>query len=234
MRLGRLKIPAHDGPARRQPIPQKPCDYCLHAGTRRNRTSQKYGSLGMSKLALVPAHTGMSTFTSASIGSLDATLSANEVTAAIAALSDADKTVLVKIARFYGRKSRYAHEDLIQEAICRVLEGRRAWPRELPGRVFLGGVMRSIAWEWKDELVGTESDVGDDGAAERGANAWLDTKTIVGQFDDDPLAQRMVLGMMEGLRGDELEQASGLADKEYQSKRKKIRRRLEKMMLAVM
>jgi hypothetical protein len=37
-----------------------------------------------------------------------------------------------------------------------------------------------------------------------------------------------------GLRGEELEQASGLTDTEYQSKRKKIRRRLEKMMMTVM
>src|SRR5262245_24641668 len=123
MRLGRLKIPAHDGPARRQPIPKNLVITACMRGLAAIGPPKKYGSLAMSKLALVPAHTGMSTFTSASIGSLDATLSANEVTAAIAALSDADKTALVKIARFYGRKSRYAHEDLIQEAICRVLEG---------------------------------------------------------------------------------------------------------------
>jgi DNA-directed RNA polymerase specialized sigma24 family protein len=163
-----------------------------------------------------------------------ATLSNQEIAAAIQALTDADKTAVVKIARFYSQRSQYAHEDLLQEAICRVLEGRRAWPRELSGRIFLGGVMRSIAWEWKSELVDTELDASDDGAAERGANAWLDAKSIVAQFNDDPPAQKIVVGMMEGLRGEELEQASGLTDTEYQSKRKKIRRRLEKMMMTVM
>jgi len=150
----------------------------------------------------------MSTFASVLIEPDSTTLSVQEVAAAVEALTDADKAALVKIARFYSQRSQYAHEDLIQEAICRVLEGRRAWPRELPGRVFLGGVMRSIAWEWKNELVDTETDASDDGAAERGANAWLDAKSIVAHFNDDPLAQRIVIRMMEGLWGEELEQAS--------------------------
>jgi DNA-directed RNA polymerase specialized sigma24 family protein len=184
--------------------------------------------------ALLLATGIMSTFASALMEPDSTTLSVQEVAAAIQALTDADKTAVVKIARFYSQRSQYAHEDLLQEAICRVLEGRRAWPRELSGRVFLGGVMRSIAWEWKSDLVDEELDVSDDGAAERGANAWLDAKSIVAQFNDDPLAQKIVVGMMEGLRGEELEQASGLTDTEYQSKRKKIRRRLEKMMMTVM
>jgi RNA polymerase sigma-70 factor (ECF subfamily) len=188
----------------------------------------------MSELTLLSAQTGMSEFTTASIASRGATLSPREIAVAIDALTGADKTALVKIARFYSQRTQYAHEDLVQEAICRVLEGRRAWPRGLPGKVFLGGVMRSIAWEWKDELVETESDAGDDGAGERGTNAWLDAKSILAQFNDDPPAQTIVVGMMEGLRGEELEQASGLTDTEYQSKRKKIRRRLEKMMMTVM
>jgi DNA-directed RNA polymerase specialized sigma24 family protein len=188
----------------------------------------------MSELGLHTAQTVMGTFTRASIAPPGANLSPHEIAVAIEALTDAEKTALVKIARFYSQRTQYAHEDLVQEAICRVLEGRRAWPRELPGKVFLGGVMRSIAWEWKDEMVETESDAGDDGAGERGTNALLDAKSIIAQFNDDSPAQSIVVGMMEGLRGEELEQASGLTDTEYQSKRKKIRRRLEKIMMTVM
>jgi RNA polymerase sigma-70 factor (ECF subfamily) len=188
----------------------------------------------MSELTLNPAHLDMSEFTTASAASGGATLSRQEIAVAINTLSDADKTALMRIARLYARRTQYAHDDLVQEAVCRVLEGRRSWPREISGKVFLCGVMRSIAWEWKDELLDTERDAGDEGAEERGTNARLDAKMIVGQFNDDPIAQRIVVGMMEGMRGDELEEASGLTETDYQSKRKKIRRRLEKLMTTVM
>ena len=59
--------------------------------------------------------------------------------------------------------------------------------------------------------------------------AKIDALKIVMLFDDDPVAQKIVVGMMEGARGEELEQASGLDKTEYESKRKKIRRRIEKL-----
>jgi len=74
-----------------------------------------------------------------------------EVSRALRDLSAKDKTLLVKIARAYAWKTSYGHEDLIQEALTRVLEGKRAWPRKLPVAVFLRGVMRSIASDWPPE-----------------------------------------------------------------------------------
>src|SRR3974377_448817 len=71
-----------------------------------------------------------------------------EVLRALRSLSTEHKTLLVKIARAYAWKTSYGHEDLIQEALTRVLEGKRAWPRKLPIVVFLRGVMRSIASDW--------------------------------------------------------------------------------------
>src|SRR5262249_1839720 len=74
-----------------------------------------------------------------------------EVSQAISYLSTEQKTLLVKIAKAYVWKTGYGYEDLIQEAFARVLEGKRAWPRNLPIVVFLRGVMRSIASDWLPE-----------------------------------------------------------------------------------
>ena len=61
-----------------------------------------------------------------------ATLSQAEVVKTLKALTDGDKTALMKIARAYATKTSYGHEDLFQEAICRILSGTRAWPRNVP------------------------------------------------------------------------------------------------------
>jgi hypothetical protein len=57
----------------------------------------------------------------------------------------------------------------------------------------------------------------------------IEVKRIMSLIDDDPIAQKIVVGMMEGARGEELQQASGLSPTEYESKRRKIRRRIEKL-----
>jgi hypothetical protein len=158
-------------------------------------------------------------------------LSPVEIGKALESLTDGQKTALSKIARVYARKTPYGYEDLINEAICRVLDGKRAWRRGLPVILFLGGVMRSIAWEWKKDLHEEEIDVGDEGAGERGVVSKIDVMRIVALFNDDPIAQRLVMGMMEGARGEELLETSGLSQTEYESKRKKIRRRIEKLSL---
>jgi RNA polymerase sigma-70 factor (ECF subfamily) len=161
----------------------------------------------------------------------DARLSPAEVVETIRSLGDGEKSALVKIARAYAGKTPYNAEDLIQEAFTRVLEGRRAWPRDVPVVLFLGGVVRSIAWEWRAEPPNRGPDGGDAGAEERSAIARIDAGKIVALFEDDPLAQRIVVGWMEGMRGEELERVSGLSKTDYESKRRKIRRRIEKLSL---
>jgi hypothetical protein len=59
--------------------------------------------------------------------------------------------------------------------------------------------------------------------------AKIDLKQIIPFFDDDPVAQKILLGMAEGGRGEDLQEVSGLSPTEYESKRKKIRRRIEKL-----
>jgi hypothetical protein len=59
--------------------------------------------------------------------------------------------------------------------------------------------------------------------------ASIDMAKIVAMFADDLVAQKIVIAMMEGARGEELQRSSGLGKVEYESKRKKIRRRIEKL-----
>src|ERR1700722_682653 len=114
-----------------------------------------------------------------------AVLSPAEAEAAIRSLTSADKIALMKIARLYAKKTPYDHEDLLQEAICRVLAGARAWPRHLAALPFLWGVVRSIAWEWKSELPEAAPDGADPQSEERRAIAGLDVAKVIALFDDD-------------------------------------------------
>jgi RNA polymerase sigma-70 factor (ECF subfamily) len=150
-----------------------------------------------------------------------------ELVAAIAQLTAGEKIAIMKIARLYARGTPFDHEDLIHEAFARVLEGRRIWPGHLAAVKFFGGVLRSIAWEWRRDRHGEVPPV--ETATDPGApDAALDAEKVVALFDDDPVAKRIVLAMMEGARGEELQAISGLNRTEYQSKRTKIRRRIDK------
>jgi DNA-directed RNA polymerase specialized sigma24 family protein len=155
--------------------------------------------------------------------------STDEIYEVFQSLKDTHKTALIKIARAFARKTSYGHEDLIQEAYVRVLGGKREWPRTVAAVPFLCGVMRSIAWDWRTESHDVHTDVEAIGYEDHTAAVRIDTQKIIGIFNDDPAAQRIIRAMMEGARGEELRELSGLTQTEYESKRTKIRRRLEKM-----
>jgi hypothetical protein len=91
------------------------------------------------------------------------------------------------------------------------------------------GVMRSIAWEWKRKDDPLDEDIGDKGAEERTLLDRNHAMKIIKALDDDPIAQKILVAIMEGARGEELLKRSGLSPTDYESKRKKIRRRIEKL-----
>ena len=158
-----------------------------------------------------------------------APLSHAELIAIIQAVSEADKIALMKIARLYARRTPFDPDDLLQEAICRVLSGKRVWARGAPFLSFFVSVIRSIAWEWKSEPHEEVIDAPDPRCGKSPMMASIDMAKIVAMFADDLVAQKIVIGMMEGARGEELQCSSGLGKLEYESKRKKIRRRIEKL-----
>ena len=160
-----------------------------------------------------------------------ASYSRAEIAQAIKSLAVEHKTALIKVARVYARRTVYGHEDLIQEAFMRVLDGRREWPRGLHVVPFLCGVMRSIAWDWRLEVRDEGVEMEATGSEEGQAIARLDAQKVIDLFKDDPIAQKILIGMVDGARGEDLRELSGLTRTEYESKRTKIRRRLEKVPL---
>ena len=149
-------------------------------------------------------------------------LSEAEVRNEINSLTAGERTKLIKIARHYG-KGRISFEepdDLVQEAICRVLAGKRKWPRDLEKLKFLAGVIKSIAGDRKREqalkrtvLLDEEREVGVD--YEVGIGVTRDVKRIMSLFDDDPIAQKLLMGMADGTRGEDLARAIGVLSRSW-------------------
>lgn len=165
-----------------------------------------------------------------------ASYSQAEIAQAIRSLAVEHKTALVKVAAVYARRTVYGYEDLIQEAFMRVLDGRREWPRGIHAVQFFRNVMRSIAWDWRvlnrdDETQLDETQLDETSSQEDRSIARIDAQKVVAYFDDDAIAQKILVGMMDGMRGEDLRKLSGLSGTEYESKRAKIRRRLEKVSL---
>jgi RNA polymerase sporulation-specific sigma factor len=160
-------------------------------------------------------------------------MTAGEVAESLRSLTARQKAILMKLARDNEGKTgaAYSAGDLIQEAFSRVLEGKRTWRRGLPAEIFLGGVIRSIAseWRWKgraERPIEDDDDFNDGGADARGAEARIDLPRIVRLFEDDTTAQKIIEAMMDGLQGEDIENACGIYGQAYQSKRRKIRRRV--------
>jgi DNA-directed RNA polymerase specialized sigma24 family protein len=154
-------------------------------------------------------------------------LSRVEIDNAMGVLTAAEKTRIMKIAAQYARMTPYEAEDLYQEASLRAMDGRRKWPRGLPATTFFWGVIRSIASEWKRK--DDSPDIGDEEAEERRLLDRNHAMKIIKAFDDDPIAQRILVAIAKGARGEELLKLSGLSLIGYESKRKKIRRCIEKL-----
>lgn len=165
-------------------------------------------------------------------------LSRAEIDNAIKSLTAGEKAAIVRIAKYFERD--FEARDLIQEAYLRILDGRREWPRGLSAPTFFYGVIRSVASEWtkkrKKEVPIEAIDIEDKQqaaergrAAERGILAKFDVMRIIALFEDDPIAKEIVIAEMDGARGEELLKLSGLSLTEYESKRRKIRRRIDKL-----
>lgn len=155
----------------------------------------------------------------------------DEIRSIFETLTDAQKTRLMKLAWGYASKIGPSHAppDLVNEAWLRALDGRRVWPRSVGVVKFMDGVMRSIAWEWRANPGHADVDPDTIPTSDPSVEMSLEMKKILTKFNDDPIAQKMITGLAEGLRGEELKLLCELTEKEYETIRKKIRRRLEKL-----
>ena len=165
---------------------------------------------------------------------------------ALRQLSDAALLQLGKIARLRAIGLHAVDgQDLLNEAIVRMLDGSRRRPRDVPLVVFLGQTMRSIAsdhWRRLEKPVviaaselGANQQTGElvmDNAADPGsspecqASAAETLARIDEVFRDDDDALRVLAGMAIGRSPQEIQAETGMDKTRYASTQRRIRRRL--------
>jgi DNA-directed RNA polymerase specialized sigma24 family protein len=165
---------------------------------------------------------------------------------AIAAMSDTDLVRLAALARLWSRglPDELGWTDILNEAIVRVLDGSRPWPRHVPLLAFLSGVMRSICDDhWRRarrEALRRHGDVADldpiigDGAPdpERMLAAAQALAAINRLFAADKQALQVIAGLSEGLTAAEICRRYGFEQRDYDTTRKRMRRKLMRHGLA--
>ncbi|MEQ8353983.1 MAG: hypothetical protein RH942_00485 [Kiloniellaceae bacterium] len=166
--------------------------------------------------------------------------------AAINSLSDAGFVRLRKKAMHRAMGTGLEADDLLNEAIRRTLdEGGRSCPSDVPIDVYLDNAMRSIAngerakylrslpsGDGHDEgsVIGSVSDCRPSPAEV--ALAKIDLEEIVRRiesiFAEDPQAQAIVIGNMEGWTPAEIKEVEPMDDIQFATARRRVRRTLER------
>lgn len=181
---------------------------------------------------------------------LDDHASPDEAADALEQLGAAGLLRLEQIARNRVRGLHHVEwEDLLQEAVARVMGGTRKWPRKVPLIAFMAGVMRSIASEYRGQRdltaevgivleaetrpVGEESVAGVIDAAPAGnpgpdleLEAKRELDAIEELFVGDKDALAVVMARAEGYTPAEIQKDFEITTTRYNSTLKRIRRRL--------
>jgi DNA-directed RNA polymerase specialized sigma24 family protein len=175
-------------------------------------------------------------------------LSRDQIEQAIRTLPQAGWVRLRKVAAAYCRGRPSDAQDLLQRAFTKALDASRQCPADVDAVRFLAETMHSIASDdakkrRRHPELQAVSLFGEDGglaldppdcrpSAEQvladDQEASCQKQAIIGLFADDPVAQVMVEGSMEGMEGEELREVTGLTKIAFASKRRLIRRRVEK------
>ena len=142
------------------------------------------------------------------------------------------------------------HTDLLREAMAVTLGGDRRWRKgTVDFLTHLSGVMRSISSHWRERfapeeayteaelthadnapspLLGAMSEEPD---SERVLDARQRLELIERHFAADPAVPKIIDGFRQGLTGPEIQLASGLSKKDYESAIKRMRRGIAAMEL---
>jgi RNA polymerase sigma-70 factor (ECF subfamily) len=155
---------------------------------------------------------------------------------ALGLVSDMDLLRLKALARLYARglPAHVTWEDLVQEALTRVLVGARVVPEGVPMVAFLAGVMRSLRSEQCRRARAAESDVRetelrDAGPGpERALSARQELGAIRRLFAGDAIVLQIIAGLGEGLPAAQICETRGISKTDYESARKRMRRTLIK------
>jgi DNA-directed RNA polymerase specialized sigma24 family protein len=183
-------------------------------------------------------------------GRVPAFRSRDEIAGAIRSFTPADLARLKMVAKKYSFGRPIEPNDLLQEAYVRALDSR-ACPAHISVVKFLAEAMRSVAHgeaekverkaifvpigatgEPEDEACSVQDQADNSEAqliASQQAKKCVAVHTaVVALFDDDPIAKVILEGMMEELTVEEMLDLTGLDKTAYDSKRKLIRRRVDK------
>jgi hypothetical protein len=174
--------------------------------------------------------------------------SGDEIATAIHALTDAQWIRLRKASGYFAWIPALSGEDLLQEAFCRALAGSRQCPTGVDVVKFLIDAMRSIA-NGENEKVENQIDtvpVVQPGVATYGAVDPKDStdsqeetmvaaeineatrQAILGLFPNDQQARDLADGILAGYEGEDLRALTDLDQKGYASKRRFMRRTIDK------
>ena len=180
------------------------------------------------------------------IEDVDAALTLEEVHARLGQLTEKDLLALAAASRKYRSWLAEDCEEVLGEAVQRVLDGRRTWPQRVETAPFLAGVMRSVAWEWLKEGRRREipesrlrpldaSDPGEDesyierhpasGSAPDGsAQVAAIIKHVETVFGDDDGVTAIILGRVEDMSPEDVQREFGITSNQYAAAQKRLRR----------
>jgi DNA-directed RNA polymerase specialized sigma24 family protein len=176
--------------------------------------------------------------------SCDRTIAPSHVALTLDLVTEMDLLRLKSIARLYARglPPDVSWDDLLQEAITRVLTGKRVQPEGVGMVAFLGGVIRSLRADhirrarhglerndprWINEADDErfELELLDPAAdPERALIATEEIHKIRQLFAEDPVALHIIDGLAEGLAAEQIRARNGISRTEYDSARKRMRR----------
>jgi len=153
---------------------------------------------------------------------------------------------LKTIARVYARglPPDVAWDDLLQEALTRIILGARQQPEGVMMVAFVAGIMRSLRAEhWR--RVGKRSGGNEAGrldricdrhravdipepapGPERSLSAQQELKAIDRLFADDPAALKIIAALGQGLSAEQIRGALKISKSDYDSARRRMRRAL--------
>jgi DNA-directed RNA polymerase specialized sigma24 family protein len=169
----------------------------------------------------------------------------DEIRATIEAFTDLDWQRVRKAAAYWARAYGVDAEDVMQDALERAVDGSRQCPRDISIFKFLSGAMRSISGDERKaqtrraeiHLVAEDGSLVVDPIDDR-PNAAESAQSreaaegikqaVLGLFEDDLAAQTIVEGDMDGIEGEELRDLTGLDAKAFASKRRFVRRRIDR------
>ncbi|MEJ2652734.1 MAG: hypothetical protein P8173_13300 [Gammaproteobacteria bacterium] len=173
-------------------------------------------------------------------------LDAAEFRAALHALEPADLLRLRKKSAYRAAGTGMNGDDLLHEAILSTLdEGGRNCPADVSITVYLDNAMRSIASGAREKYAretpagnghneeGPLGNHADKRPAPAEATATLiELEDVINRledlFADDPQAQAIVIGDMEGWSAEEIKEAEPMDKVQYATARRRVRRAIER------